>query len=676
MKNLISVFGFLLISAVGVCQVVNIPDANFKAILLNDIIINTNGDSEIQTEEAAALSGSLYLSSANISDLTGIEAFTGLTDLKCSNNQLTSLDLSANTALTQLRCENNQLTNLNVSANTALTELKCYNNLLTSLDVSGATALIYLNCWNNQLTSLDVSTNAALTDLNCASNQLTSLDVSANTALYYLGCSDNQLTSLDVSTNPALNWLYCSNNQLTSLNVQNGHNVNIHGDGFGATNNPDLTCIEVDDVAWATANWSESIDATAGFGTNCNISVRGTIFRDANANCLPDSAETRLVSRMVQALPGPRYATADSLGNYTLWVDTGSFIVSLVPRLYQEQDCPTDNGTYSVSFSGNDTMVNGRDFSSYITDFCPDVRIGLGTGFQRRCFNDNEYIVNVCNEGTAAATDATIAVLFPPQIIPLSASINWAMGQPGEYIFNVGNLAANECRQITILDSVACNALLGTSVCVSASVVLTPQAADCNQADNLTSDCNILIGAYDPNDKQVASQNFQQNGYLMSEEVLPDAPLSYLIRFQNTGNDTAFTVVVRDTLSQWLNPVTVVTDVASHSYQFSISGRGVLEWKFNNILLPDSFVNEPASHGFIKYRVLMHDTIPIGTQIRNKAEIYFDYNDPIITNETVSTLSLSAGNREISSMITFTIHPQPPTKHHNPTPPKKTPKHL
>ena len=208
-------------------QNVYIPDANFKSYLIGNSDINTNGDTEIQVSEASAFSGAIFCSGLNISDLTGIEAFTSLTELYCGGNQLTSLDVSTNTALEALLCEYNQLTSLDVSSNTALEGLGCYNN------------------------------------------QLTSLDMSSNTALLWLACIDNQLTSLDVSNNTALTLLDCADNQLTCLNLANGNNTNIMQESFAATNNPYLTCIEVDDAEWSTANW-DVIDDASSFSEDCN----------------------------------------------------------------------------------------------------------------------------------------------------------------------------------------------------------------------------------------------------------------------------------------------------------------------------------------------------------------------------------------------------------------------
>ena len=181
----------LALPMIGFGQNVNIPDINFKRYLVGNTAINTNGDKEIQVSEASAFKGEIDCSEMKISNLTGIEAFTALTELRYYSTQR-SLDLSKNTALTSLWCGGNELTSLDVSKNTALTFLMIYNNQLTSLDVSKNTALTELYCGTNQLTSLNVSKNTALTTLRCFSNQLTSLDLSKNTSLTDLICAFNE----------------------------------------------------------------------------------------------------------------------------------------------------------------------------------------------------------------------------------------------------------------------------------------------------------------------------------------------------------------------------------------------------------------------------------------------------------------------------------------------------
>ena len=140
------------------------------------------GDGILSPKEAAAVTY-IDLHYKRITSLAGIEYFTGLTWLDCSENELTELDVSKNTALTYLDCWANDLTVLDVSKNTALIGFFCSANNLTSLDLSKNTALAHLECWGNKLTSLDLSKNIALTQLDCDENKLTSLDLSKNTAL-------------------------------------------------------------------------------------------------------------------------------------------------------------------------------------------------------------------------------------------------------------------------------------------------------------------------------------------------------------------------------------------------------------------------------------------------------------------------------------------------------------
>lgn len=143
--------------------------------------------------------------------------------------------------------------------------------------------------------------------------------------------------------------------------------------------------------------------------------------------------------------------------------------------------------------------------------------------------------------------------------------------------------------------------------------------------------CRVLIGSYDPNEKLVFPEGITDNHYIDN-----DVELNYQINFQNTGTDTAFTVVISDTLSDVHDITTLQNGVSSHPCTFTVFGEGILEWTFNNILLPDSNVNEPASHGFVTFTVKQKALTAgdYGTQILNEAGIYFDFNPPVITNTT------------------------------------------
>lgn len=202
----------------------NFPDANFQKYIKD--VLDTNKDGSLSEAEIAKVTELTFeypdspgVKMSNIASLKGIEYFTALTTLDCSEQKLTTLDVSANTNLTTLNCSENRLTSLDLSENTALTELNCRYNKLAALDVSNNTDLNDLICSENQLERLNVSANTALTRLTCNDNKLIALVLGQNTALTTLACDSNQLTSLDVRGNTNLTKLYCGSNQLRTLDL-------------------------------------------------------------------------------------------------------------------------------------------------------------------------------------------------------------------------------------------------------------------------------------------------------------------------------------------------------------------------------------------------------------------------------------------------------------------------
>ena len=207
-----------------------IPDNGFEQLLIDLSIDFGPLDDYVPTANLAGLEDLFIYSNYNISDLTGIQDFTSIEALYIDNNPITTIDLSGNPILYDVTLINLNLTSLNLSNNATLARLNVSNNALTTIDFSGLPNLEYLNIDGNLFTTLDLSSKAMLTEL------------------------------------------YVMNNALTSLNIKNGSNVNIFG--FDATNNPSLTCIEVDDAVSAisgSGNYSSwSKDATASYAENCN----------------------------------------------------------------------------------------------------------------------------------------------------------------------------------------------------------------------------------------------------------------------------------------------------------------------------------------------------------------------------------------------------------------------
>ncbi len=146
-------------------------------------------------------------------------------------------------------------------------------------------------------------------------------------------------------------------------------------------------------------------------------------------------------------------------------------------------------------------------------------------------------------------------------------------------------------------------------------------------------DCEQNIGSYDPNDKQAMPE-----GYGAQHLLKANTDLEYKIRFQNTGTDTAFNIVVLDTLSEFLDANSVRPGASSHLYAYDLLENNVLRFSFKNIMLPDSHVNQIASNGFFKFSVKQKANNPDETLLENKAAIYFDFNAPVITNMVYHTI--------------------------------------
>ncbi|SNR16959.1 T9SS type A sorting domain-containing protein [Tenacibaculum jejuense] len=311
------------IDCVDTRLVVNIPDDEFKRVLLLNNEINTNNDHEIQVSEALVFTGEINTTSSGISDLTGIEAFEKITGLKCVYNDLTSLDvsnnkelinlectgnelisvnlsenlkleklilddnnlqtldISNNTELTSLDCSKNELTSINITGNLKLEELFANNNNLQTIDTSMNTSLSVFSCISNEIDELNLTNNTSLLGFSCEGNNLTTLDVSNNLNLRILYCSNNELTDLDISQNTALVELLCRSNKLESLNLKNGNNANFTN--INVTGNLDLACIQVDSKTYSDNTWSTLKDATAEYREDCNISSDAVvIIPDAN----------------------------------------------------------------------------------------------------------------------------------------------------------------------------------------------------------------------------------------------------------------------------------------------------------------------------------------------------------------------------------------------------------
>lgn len=277
------------------------------------------------------------------------------------------------------------------------------------------------------------------------------------------------------------------------------------------------------------------------------------------------------------------------------------------------------------------------------------------------CFEAHAYPDTICDAPTALWNGATVAILatcnagqpgfsiknvgYAPMLAPSNYIVieDDVMHSEGEFQLNPGEmvpitLPGNgstwriEALQVPNhpIAGIPAAALEGCTDqnTFSTGYLLNFPVFDPTGAQDI--ECLPIIGAFDPNDKTGIPL-----GVTNANLILKNTDIEYLVRFQNTGNDTAFTVVVRDTLSPNLDAKTIRLGTSSHAFELQIENENVLVFNFNNIQLVDSFKNEAASHGYFKYKISQKPDLADGTVILNSAAIYFDFNEPVITNTTL-----------------------------------------
>ena len=239
---------------------------------------------------------------------------------------------------------------------------------------------------------------------------------------------------------------------------------------------------------------------------------------------------------------------------------------------------------------------------------------------------------NMLEESNYIVIEDAIMLMTMVPVPPLMSnqSISFAIPADGStYRMEVEQVANHPGQSMPSVTVEGC----GTNANGNVSLGFVNQFPQDDANPFISIDCRENIGAFDPNDKQAFPRGYGNENFIEK-----NVDLEYLIRFQNTGTDTAFNVVVRDTLSEFLDVSTLRLGASSHSVDFEMVGNGVAVFSFPNIMLPDSNVNEAASNGFVKFRIAQKPDLPNGTVLENEAAIFFDFNEPIITNKVIHTI--------------------------------------
>jgi hypothetical protein len=401
------------------------------------------------------------------------------------------------------------------------------------------------------------------------------------------------------------------------------------------------------------ANGCQAYAYTHLFENNCSSTITGNIYLDFNNNCTQDTGEKGR-SNMIQYSTN-RYTYADRDGHYSIGVAPGNYTLTLIPDQYWTTDCSPNTISVNVAAPGN--VYDNNNF--YITPLneVHDVSVYTYGQNQRGGFTRDVYIYYY-NKGTqleSGAVDYTFsndwdyvsAIPQPDYYNPTTRTATW----------NYSNLNPYDQELITISMSVPTS--VGLNVLLSTEVKISTINTDQYEQDNTASWQTFTTNSYDPNDIQVSPQGTTAEGYITSEQE----ELTYLIRFQNTGNDVAYNVTVKNPIDLNLKEYTITMIGASHDYKASIKD-GFITFDFEDINLPDSNHNEKESHGYVLYRVNRKSDLAPLTKILNSADIYFDYNVPVETNEVKNTIASTTPNAsELQGQDDLLFYPNPCRDH-------------
>lgn len=264
---------------------------------------------------------------------------------------------------------------------------------------------------------------------------------------------------------------------------------------------------------------------------------------------------------------------------------------------------------------------------------------GASLELTSECDGD-DLVFTITNVGTEPMTEPLIYIVIEDGVMmmeendgpPLAPGESHTITVPANgstYVLDVPQVTSHPGSSNPLLAIEGC----GTNGSGTFSMGFVNQFPMDDEDDFIAIDCREVIGAFDPNDKRGFPMGFGENRFI---DLGQD--LEYHIRFQNTGTDTAFNVYIEDVISEKLDLATFRPGASSHPYEVEFRGTDTVVFLFPNIMLPDSNVNEPLSHGFVKFKIEQAVENELGDVIENTAGIYFDFNEPVITNTTIHRL--------------------------------------
>jgi uncharacterized repeat protein (TIGR01451 family) len=544
----------------------------------------------------------------------GISGLPSLIDLNCSNNPIGNISVFPPNLLF-LQMSGTQATSLMNLPN--LIRLVCTNNNITNISFLPSTLQFFYAGGNPGLNQLPSSLPQGLMVMEVGNCNFQSLPAFPN-ALQKVFLQNNQLTCLPYL--PAgLQTLLASGNNIHCL-------PNLLTSNF-ITDVPLISC----------AAWNPNNCPSSGL-------VQGRIFYDQNANALRDSGEPFLPNAMLSNGNG-YFSLSNDSGYYQATPPQGlNTFCSNLP--YQ-----TNNNCVPVNISSAISNIN-LDFPVELLPSQNDLMLQASNCISPRPYHEMDLKVMVKNKGSVISASTTLKIVPDSYLSILSASLPYTtLGDT--LVFYMDTLQIGEQRLINLWFDVSISAPMGHIIDMPLWIQNT--FFDVAPSDNYFLFNAEVVNSYDPNDKRVSP-----DGSVEQDFVTYNDSLTYTIRFQNTGNAPAIHIFITDTLNALLDASTFHFIGSSHPCS-SVLENQILTFYFNNINLPDSVNDEPNSHGFVRFSIKFVPTTTWFDTVRNQANIFFDYNPPILTNNTLNFIARDdfPTTAEANEYRGFSVFPMP-----------------
>lgn len=550
----------------------------------------------------------LSLTSTNnpLTNIASIETATSLAYLTISQSQLTTLPPLPE-SVRVLTCENNAILSTLPASAGRVDRIICRNNALTSLPAL-TSRVKELDCSVNQLTTLPPLPDS-LAVLTCHYNRISEIPAlpASLGLLVTIGNPITCLPSLQQFSNSLL-YVYVDSTKVHCVSNTLNRGAIIHSTGpyYYDPNHSIPFWITGSDLP--LCNPTNNISSCPSFPV-----ISGNIFYDLNSNGIQDNGEQYKDGAKIDLDNSTTNVFSNRNGYFEVATEgTGNSSITVEPILFYNA-IPS---TAAYNFTSYDTIVS-KSYALQPNQVKDSVTINLiPLSWAARPGFSYPFLIRYENIGTTVL-NTVITMQYDNTKLVYDSSNAIVINNGTSLTHVANNFSPGETKNIIAYFRLKPTAALGDSLTTVANIAAGSQ--------NNNSSLNAIIGgAFDPNDKQATPQ-------LTPSQVANGDYIDYTIRFQNTGTDTAFTVVISDTLNDDLQVNTLQMTATSHNCKTTVKDN-IVYFEFLNILLPDSNVNEMKSHGFVSFKIKPKTTVAVNTAIPNSAAIYFDYNAPVITN--------------------------------------------